>query len=263
MRDSIRFFRSPGWKRRTEAPITGRPAHHLERVGKGTRLHTSGQDQKLTTGRLRQSSLLQRHRQHRARAGVSRVGSCGAPQPAEHPVRRLHPTLCSHHWGTPHSPRCTLSPCEKGRPSLQGAVLCPDSCRPRPAASAECPGLLGRGPRPLPLALGLRNLGEHSPAGPSSAHPPEPDATVTENLPDARREPSDAGTGDTPEAERLGRGHGGRRGGRCSLSARRGRSLLLVASGSAGQTADSRGPRVCKRGDWTSRRSPTLTGNLS
>lgn len=55
----------------------------------------------------------------------SEQAAVGGPQPAERPMRRLRPMLCSHHRGTPHSARCTLSPCEKGRPGPQGAALCP------------------------------------------------------------------------------------------------------------------------------------------
>ena len=154
-------------------------------------------------------------------------------------MRRLRPMLCSHHRGTPHSARCTLSPCEKGRPGPQGAALRPDSCRPCPVASAGRLGLLGRGPRPLPPALGLRNLGEHTAllARPRPG-PPELDATVTENQTPAGS-PKMLALGKLPRQRAWGRDHGGRREGAAATGAP-GKLLSLRTQREASVASDQR-----------------------
>ena len=147
--------------------------------------------------------------------------------------------LCSHHRGTPHSARCTLSPCEKGRPGPQGAALRHDSCRPCPVASAGRLGLLGRGPRPLPPALGLRNLGEHTAllARPRPG-PPELDATVTENQTPAGS-PKMLALGKLPRQRAWGRDHGGRREGAAATGAP-GKLLSLRTQREASVASDQR-----------------------
>lgn len=209
----------------------------------------------------------------------------GAPEPAEHPVRRLHPTLCSRHWETLHSPRWTLSPERRGGPALRAQLSTPKAAGLAlwPLLNVQVSG--AGGPDPLPPTLGLRNMGEHTAplARPASVHclvllslTPQ-----SQNLPAAHREPPDASAGETLQRQRAwGWGHSGRRGGQLQSPRHQGKLLAFGAQRKASVASDQRWrgdrrptlealrprcavPRVCKRDDLTSQRLLTLTGNLS